>query len=261
MGAAAALLLAALLGSGAPTPNGRAADEQYGQVVLDAFTGPLGLPSVTFDHATHRARHTCRVCHVDLAFALKAGDSGVSATTNEGGGHCGACHDGVEHDGRTVFRACRGWPRPDQARGCLRCHTGPRSGPAPGYAELKARLPVDEAVYIDWEVAERRQLVHPVDRVPGVAVKRPSMATDREVTFSTIGTWLRPVIFSHAKHARWNGCGMCHPEVFPLGGRDKVRVRMNDIQAGRSCGVCHVSVAFPLEGCKRCHAEERRPMR
>jgi len=261
MAGALTLALAVALGSGAPPPSGRAADEQHGQVVLDAFTGKLGLPSVTFDHALHRERHTCRVCHVDLAFALRAGESGVSATTNEAGQHCGACHDGVERNGQVVFRACRGWPKPDEARGCTRCHLGPRLGASPGYAELKARLPVDAEGYIDWEAAERRQLIHPADKVPGVAVKRPTMATDRDVTFQAIGTWLRPVSFSHAKHARWNGCGMCHPEIFPLGGRREVRSNMGDIRAGRSCGICHVNVAFPLDVCKRCHAEARPPMR
>ena len=30
-------------------------------------------------------------------------------------------------------------------------------------------------------------------------------------------------------------------------------LRMENILAGESCGVCHLRVAFPLDDCRKCH--------
>jgi c(7)-type cytochrome triheme protein len=180
----------------------------------------------------------------------------VSFAGNEGGSHCGACHDGT-----TAFPSCRGWPRADDERGCTRCHTGP-SHRAPGYDELARRLPLDTADFIDWAAALRRGLVKPVDFVEGVSPRRSRMNIDRDVTINASGTWLRDVTFSHKRHASWNGCELCHPDIFPVTQRGSARYDMAAIRAGQYCGVCHGPVAFPLFACARCHAEEgRKPMR
>ena len=259
LGLAAALAAPASGGAqSAPSPT-IARVERHGRVILDNFSSKVGVPAVTFDHARHRVFYTCRVCHADLAFALKAGETQVSASTNEGGTHCGACHDGKTHDGRTVFRACWGWPRADAARGCTRCHTGAAPGPPPADVELKRVLPIDAAGDIDWEAAQRRGVIKPLDLVEGVSVKRPTMKIDRDVTFQAIGTWLKNVTFSHKKHAGWNGCELCHPEIFPISRRNAVKYGMDDVRAGRYCGVCHLNVAFSIDACQRCHAGDGRP--
>jgi c(7)-type cytochrome triheme protein len=230
--------------------------ELTGRVVLDAFSTPTGMPAVTFDHWNHRALYTCRVCHVDVGFAMKAGDTQVSAATNEAGQHCGACHDGKPHGGQVIFRACWGWPKADPARGCTRCHTGPNPVPRPGYDELKRTMPVDVAGDVDWAAALRRGLVKPVDVVEGITAKRAPMRIDRDVEIRPLGSWMAGVTFSHKKHVAWIACELCHPEIFPVGRRGTVKYDMGLMRAGRHCGACHGSVAFPLATCRRCHAGE-----
>jgi c(7)-type cytochrome triheme protein len=219
----------------------------------------MGLPAVAFDHWRHRAMYTCRVCHVDLGFSLRAGETEISAQTNEDGTHCGACHDGKTlHKGRPVFRACSGWPRADAARGCTRCHTGASDDPRPAYEELARRLPADAAGDIAWAAAVQRGLLEPRDTVEGVEVHAPAMRIDRDVTLGAKGTWMETVTFSHRKHAALNGCELCHPEIFPATAAGTAKFRMGDVAAGEYCGVCHRNVAFPLDQCKRCHADEKR---
>lgn len=261
LGVAALLALPpAGLAEEAASPS-RAGVDLPGRVVLDSFSSKIGMPAVTFDHLSHRVRHTCRACHADLGFAMKAGETQVSAATNEEGSHCGACHDGkARSDGKTIFGSCSGWPRADPARGCTRCHTGADHGAGPALEQLRATLPLDAAGDIDWGAAQRRGLVKPLDFVEGVSVKRPSMRIDRDVTIQAFGTWLENVTFSHKKHATWNGCELCHPDIFPVTRRSAAKYTMSDIRAGRYCGVCHVNVAFSIGTCQRCHPRDGRRM-
>jgi c(7)-type cytochrome triheme protein len=254
-----ALLLAAAGEAVAPKPPAAvfARVELHGRVVMDVFSTKADVPAVTFDHWRHRALYTCRVCHVDLGFAMKAGETQVSSATNEAGTHCGACHDGKRlHDGRPIFRACAGWPRADAARGCTRCHTGKDLPPGPAYEQFKRTMPLDVAGYVDWAAAMRRGLVKPVDEVEGISPKRPPMRVDHDVPIRPLGSWMNGVTFSHRKHVAWISCELCHPDVFPMSRREPVRYDMASMYRGRHCGACHVSVAFPLGTCSRCHGAE-----
>jgi c(7)-type cytochrome triheme protein len=263
---ALAAAVAAQAGEDAAPVSLHPADALHGRVVLGGSGSRLAapesrfaVPAVAFDHWRHRAMFTCRVCHVDVGFALAAGETGVSAATNEAGEHCGACHDGKRrHAGRPIFAACAGWPLVDAARGCTRCHVGATAGPGRGYAEFREAMPLDSADYVDWAAAERRGLVAPEDHVEGLSDARPPMRIDRDVTIAAVGTWLENVTFSHRKHAAWTGCELCHPDVFPLTQRGSVRYDMAAVQDGRYCGVCHRNVAFPLDACRRCHSHEAR---
>lgn len=254
------LALALLLTAAAAEPDDKAPPvyatvELHGRVILDNFATRTGVPAVTFDHWRHRALYTCRVCHVDLGFALKAGETQVSAATNEGGSHCGACHDGKSrHAGQPIFAACSGWPRADPARGCTRCHTGANHGPGSGYDGFKRAMPLDAAGDLDWAAAVRRSIVKPADAVDGVSTKRASMKIDRDVEIRAMGTWMNGVTFSHRKHVAWIACELCHPEIFPVTRRGSVKYDMDAMRAGRHCGACHLNVAFPLSTCERCHA-------
>ena len=79
----------------------------YRRVVLNKFSRKAGMAPVVFDHWLHRAEFTCRLCHVDLGFAMQAGDSGIDAETNAMGYYCGACHDGKRvYADRQIFAAC-----------------------------------------------------------------------------------------------------------------------------------------------------------
>jgi c(7)-type cytochrome triheme protein len=230
-----------------------ASPEAYGRVVLGALSARAGVPAVTFDHWRHRTMFSCRPCHVDAGFAMEAGASGVSRSTNASGLHCGACHDGAKtYDGRTIFRACSA-SGPFAAEGCARCHS---NGAAPSRSEYDAfteKLPLYAGRYVDWEAAEARGLVKPLDFVEGLSSRRDVMKIDVDVPLRAKGTWLGDVTFSHAKHAIWSGCEACHPEIFPSTRRGSAKIDMAAIDAGKFCGVCHGTVAFPVAQCQRCH--------
>ena len=262
MGAAAALCLALLAAAPAEGEEAKSTAlystvDHHGRVELDVSSTKARVPSVTFEHWRHRALYTCRVCHVDLGFAMKAGETQVSAASNEAGQHCGACHDGKRlHEGRPIFKACAGWPRADPTRGCTRCHTGASRGADPAYEAFKASMPLDVAGYVDWAAAMRRGLVKPVDAVEGISPKRAPLRVDRDVQIRPLGTWMNGVTFSHRKHVAWISCELCHPDVFPMSRRDSVRYEMASMRSGRACGACHLTVAFPLGTCSRCHGVE-----
>ena len=87
-----AILLSAGVGDAAAWNFDPPAD--HGRIVLRQRAQKAGMPPVQFDHWRHRARYTCRACHVDVGFAMEAKATGISAETNRIGFHCGACHDG-----------------------------------------------------------------------------------------------------------------------------------------------------------------------
>lgn len=257
----AGIAAVALLALGSPEGREVAATadglDGLGRIVMDAQSSKLGVPAVQFDHALHRTMFSCRVCHVELGFALRTGESQVSADSNRAGQHCGACHDGTTtHGGAPIFRACTGWRRLDPT--CLRCHVGTgRIRLSDRYAALLRRLPRDQGGYVDWNEAERRRLVKPSDVRPGASTQKPSMKIDRNFDIDVKGTWLGRVAFSHRKHAGWNGCEQCHPEIFPVTKRGSAKYTMASLRDREFCGVCHSTVAFPISECARCHGTQR----
>jgi c(7)-type cytochrome triheme protein len=64
------------------------------------------------------------------------------------------------------------------------------------------------------------------------------------------------VRFSHEIHTQWLTCDSCHAGLFEMeqGASEISKAKMI---AGENCGVCHGSVAFPIEDCKRCHNVSR----
>jgi c(7)-type cytochrome triheme protein len=215
---------------------------QYGRVVLQ---GSRGFPAVTFDHFRHRARFTCRLCHVDVGFAMKKGATGITDATNRKGFHCGACHDG-----KIAFAACNGT---ELGPTCRRCHGSDDAAAARDHAALQ--LPRASFGEVDWQKAEEDGKVHPLDALEGVSMPRPPLKMDRDVSIESLGAWMTDVKFSHKKHAVWNGCEVCHPEIFPRTRAGSTRFTMFQIAEGESCGVCHGKVAFALAYCDRCHVK------
>ena len=75
-------------------PPPPAQPSNYGKVILDSRASKPGSPgAVVFDHWLHRSKFTCRLCHVDIGFAMEAKATGVTPESNRQGFHCGACHD------------------------------------------------------------------------------------------------------------------------------------------------------------------------
>jgi c(7)-type cytochrome triheme protein len=225
---------------------------EYGRVVLDPGAGAR-LPPVVFDHWLHRASFTCRLCHVDLGFAMKAGATGVKVADLEGGYYCGACHDGRRpFQGKPIFEACGKGPVRES---CGRCHSlGVKVKPAVDFTTFTRALPRGRfGNGVDWERAEQERLIQPVDFLEGVSIKRQSFTAQQDFALSPKLKGMPDIIFSHQKHTVWSGCEGCHPDIFVGVKKGLTRYGMPEIFEGKYCGVCHATVAFPLLDCQRCH--------
>ncbi len=251
--AAAALLLApaaALCIDAVPAAR-------YGQVLLGDRSATAKVPPVSFDHWRHRARFTCRLCHVDVGFAMSAGQTGITASTNRSGYHCGACHDGkTAVGGKPVFASCSAGRDVDESPTCRRCHARPDperlQREYEAFAQRFSRK--GQSGGIDWEDAEAKGHIRPIDHVEGVSIRRAPLKMDKEVAIESRG-WMVDVLFSHRKHSAWNGCEVCHPEIYPSTRSGTKKTSMIAISSGESCGVCHTKVAFPIAECERCHVK------
>lgn len=225
---------------------------QYGRVVLDEYSSKAGLGPVVFDHWLHRSKFTCRLCHVDLGFAMQAQGTDVKASTIKQGFHCGACHNGKSSfNGQTVFAACS-----DAAptRECARCHSADNAARKYNYDAFTAKFPKN-AYGVDWEEADATGLIKPIDVLDGVSIKKTALKSQEDFAIQARVTWASDIIFSHKKHSVWNGCEVCHPEIFPATKKGVTRYTMFHINAGQYCGACHGKVAFSTKACGGCHKD------
>jgi len=223
---------------------------EYGKVILDNYSATEPGP-VVFDHWLHRSKFTCRLCHVDVGFAMEAKATGISASTNRQGFHCGACHDGKKlFEGKPIFAACSDSAHDQQ---CDRCHSlGKKRARKYEYKTFTAKLP--KGIYgVNWGAAEESGIIKPVDFVEGLSVKQAPMQSRKDFSIKAAYSWVHPIRFSHEKHAIWNGCELCHPEIFPSTPKGTVQFSMFHNIEGQYCGACHRKVAFPLNNCQRCH--------
>ena len=232
---------------------------EYGRVVINNSSEKAGLAPVVFDHWLHRAKYTCRLCHVDIGFAMKAGATGIKAADNMSGYYCGACHNGKKtSDNVQIFEACARTASPVEKLRCMRCHSsGKNVAMKYDFTEFSAHLPKGRfGNGIDWEKAETDKLIKPVDYLEGVSIKRKSISAQKDFALESKLEGRPDIIFSHKKHTIWNGCELCHPEIFIGVKKGSTKYSMIEIFDGKYCGVCHVSVAFPLTDCQRCHEKQ-----
>ena len=232
--------------------------QEYGRVVMGNLSEKAGVPAVEFDHWLHRAKFTCRLCHVDIAFAMKANATGVRAGDNIKGFYCGACHNGkADAAGKQVFASCKATYTRDDLPLCERCHSrGKNVKREYDFATFTGAFPKERfGNGINWEKAEEVGLIKLVDEIPGVSVPRPPLAVQKDFALSGTVAGIPDIIFSHKKHTVWNGCEVCHPEIFIGVKRGQTKYTMEEIYGGKYCGVCHNSVAFPLTDCQRCHSK------
>src|SRR5208283_5749329 len=100
------LLLAYLASAQIYLPPHAPEPSEYGKVILNHYSA-TEPGAVVFDHWLHRSKFTCRVCHVDIGFAMKAGLTDIKASDNIAGYYCGTCHNGkMFSEGQTVFASC-----------------------------------------------------------------------------------------------------------------------------------------------------------
>lgn len=229
---------------------------EYGRVIIGNYSQLAGLAPVVFDHWEHRSKFTCRLCHVDIGFAMNAGTTNITAATNRQGFYCGACHDGKRYfGGKKLFASCsESIPKGESTR-CDRCHAlDKRAGRGNEFTAFIEKLPkVALGNGVNWEEAEAQGLIRPVDFLEGVSVKRSSLQAQKDFVVDVKAAWIGNVIFSHKKHSVWNGCEVCHPEIFPNVQKGATKYSMFQIIDGQYCGVCHDKVAFPIQACQRCH--------
>jgi c(7)-type cytochrome triheme protein len=118
-------------------------------------------------------------------------------------------------------------------------------------AQLLPKLPKDKSGKPDWVQALNKKLISPK---PGTSPKAKDQAPfNLNVDLVPKGMPAMKVVFSHKYHTQWLGCPNCHPALFKMKkGADDIK--MAQLYAGKSCGVCHGKVAFAVPtGCARCH--------
>lgn len=227
---------------------------EYGTVVLNQFSEANQMAPVVFRHWVHRAKHTCRLCHIDIGFTMEAEATGIREADNRQGLFCGVCHNGKEAFGWETVKNGK------TEKNCNRCHSdypvGMDTKIRDEFMELAAKLPRGRfGDGIDWQKAEEEGLIKPKDFIAGVSFDRPKMQnTQGEINMNAKLEGLQDIIFSHKKHATWNGCELCHPDLFALQA-GKTKFTMQDNFDSRFCGVCHGSVSFPLRDCGLCHVK------
>ncbi|MGV1100444.1 c(7)-type cytochrome triheme domain-containing protein [Thiovibrio sp. JS02] len=231
--------------------------QNLGLVILNNYSQRAGLASVVFDHWLHRSLFTCRLCHMDVGFAMEAGETRVRADLNIQGFYCGACHDGKKSiEGNTIFAACAEQFSEEEGKRCARCHSlGKLEARKITFNTYSERLPRTAGHSIDWEKAEEDGTIKPVDFLEGLSVKRDALKVQEDFSIESQASWASDVIFSHKKHASWNGCALCHPGIYASTKAGTVKYSMFQIYEGESCGVCHGKVAFSLFLCEKCHTK------
>jgi c(7)-type cytochrome triheme protein len=253
------IVLAILFSADAADAWNRVIGAEYGKVVIRNYSRNAGLAPVVFDHWFHRSRFTCRLCHVDIGFAMEAGGTNITAAMNKQGLYCGACHDGKRSIGdRKIFAACSEGAAKEESSRCDRCHSrGKKVAREYDFTAFSEKLPKTSLGNgINWEEAEVKGLIKPVDFLEGVSRERPSLKAQKDFLIEIKSGWMEKVLFSHKKHAVWNGCEVCHPEIFPSVKKGATKYSMLQIVNGQYCGVCHDKVAFPLQDCQRCHTQQ-----
>ena len=229
----------------------------YGRVVINNYSEKQGMAPVVFDHWQHRINFTCRVCHVDVGFAMKAGGTGIRAVDNMNGFYCGSCHNGeMVFKDKKIFASCQ--PKGVYADNrCDRCHSlGKQVKRDFDFYTVTAKFPKERfGNGINWEKAEEDGYIHPASRIQSVKIQKPTLKVQPDFALTPKVEGMPDIVFSHKKHTVWNGCEVCHPEIFTGVKKGLTKYSMPEIFEGKYCGVCHGKVAFPLLDCQRCHTK------
>ncbi len=224
---------------------------EYGRVVINNYSEAAHLSPVVFDHWLHRAKFTCRVCHVDIGFGMTAESSDIRAIDNINGYYCGSCHNG-----ESAFSSCKNELKKNDRKTCDRCHSlGKKVAKKYNFREFVKGWPRERLGNgVDWEKAEDQGKITPIDFIEGISIKRDKLANQKDFALGAKVEGMPDIIFSHRKHTVWNGCELCHPELFLGIKKGMTKYSMVEIYDGKYCGACHINVAFPLLDCQRCHS-------
>ena len=107
--------------------------------------------------------------------------------------------------------------------------------------------------YVDWVKSLKDNKISP--RYDMKDPKLVPMTVDMNIVREVKGS-MPDVLFPHEAHTQWLDCANCHPAIFkPQKGANQMN--MIDIMFGKTCGVCHGTVAFPVTECRRCHSKAK----
>nr|WP_321393012.1 c(7)-type cytochrome triheme domain-containing protein [uncultured Desulfuromusa sp.] len=220
--------------------------EYYGDIILDRRVKKYGSKPVVFSHQTHRRHFTCEVCHTELEFSLSKGQTDITREDYLEGRYCGACHNGTIAFS-TEFA-------------CDACHQDISSNERtyPPHKALEGAISLPQTTYgdrINWVEAIEQDLVRPQRSLPGEDMM-PGMPLPRHLEQSMYWTTALPSVivrFPHAEHMKWLDCSNCHPDLFSIKQAGTIAFDKESNLYGQFCGACHMNVAFPMNGCSRCH--------
>lgn len=215
--------------------------ERYGNVLINRLTVKSTHPPVSFSHWLHRRQYTCRVCHFELGFALKTNTTEITEAKIRKGEYCGACHND-----RIAFGV--------HDATCTKCHTGNLGATDYRFKELRDFPKSRYGDGINWVKALKKGLIKPKQSIVNDAYEAIPFdkALQLEPEWSMVKT---KAVFSHRKHTEWLDCADCHPDVFNIRKKGTRHFRMEVMLEGKFCGACHLTVAFPLQDCRRCHPD------
>ena len=226
---------------------------EYGNVVMNNLSEKNNMAPVVYNHWLHRALYTCRLCHVDIGFAMVKNGTGGTMDNNKNGLYCGACHDGKE----AFALEDKGMLGNVSNRNCDRCHSyGKKVKFEKDFYKFTKKFP--RARYgdkIDWMKTEDAGLIKLKDYLEGVSFEAEPLKYTVDTEVKSKVTEMPDIIFSHKKHSIWNGCELCHPDIFGVK-KGSTNYTMQDIFAGKFCGACHGTVAFPNLNCRACHSKD-----
>ena len=219
---------------------------KYGNVVMRRKSKKAGMAPVVFSHWSHRARYTCRVCHLELGFSMLSGDTGITREQYLAGKFCGACHDG-----KTAFTV-----RDGESRQCDKCHMKDTLALQEQFEKFAKKLPMASfGNGIDWAKALDKGFVKPNKSVNTQRFDIPFPEKLRAPIKLGTTSPRSEVSFSHEEHFAELDCSSCHPDIFNIKKKGTETFSMEKNIYGHFCGACHMYVAFPMNDCKRCHPQ------
>jgi c(7)-type cytochrome triheme protein len=214
---------------------------QYGNVLISRLTRSSTHPPVAFSHWVHRRFYTCRVCHFELNFAMKTNATEITEAKNRKGDYCGACHNG-----KVSFAI--------NDSTCSSCHTGRLDTTDSRFAQLKDFPKAKYGDEINWVKALKKGLITPKQSI--INPDFESIPFEKVLRLEPEWKMIKTrAIFPHQKHTEWLDCADCHPDIFNIQKKGTKHFRMDFINSGMFCGVCHLTVAFPVQDCRRCHPD------
>lgn len=217
---------------------------KYGTVIMRRKSKKAGMKPVVFAHWSHRANYTCRVCHIELEFSMRAGSSGITRAQYLSGKFCGACHDG-----KTAFTVKDG----PQA-GCAKCHMENPGLMEASFEKFASVMPHSTfGNGIDWSLALKEGKISPRTALKPAQSGMPLPDNLRQPLKLGTTSPRSDVIFSHTEHFAELECSSCHPDIFNIKKKGTQQFSMEANLYGSFCGACHMYVAFPMNDCRRCH--------